>query len=284
MAWNPYLLKDNKFRGQSIETYVQGAERVKYFKRPVIPMIKTVPPEVVMQINEERIESAKMPVEEPKTKTQEVQTIFRDGEAQTIPYTPEYIIDKENVPEVLSIANLQFNKGLPASMAEMELIEQMREKRAFENALPPTSDEACFVLRRKLMEELEDRLAALQPAVDLAASPRAANESAPLPPSNGAPTPRAGGCSLGGSTRCAQPSTTGTARADQSQTPSTATPDLCSHSPSCSAIRTSIRAASSPAGAPLRMGRRKSARVQREQERSRRCAHPCSNEARACSS
>ena len=35
----------------------------------------------------------------------------------------EYIIDKENVPEVLSIANLQFNKGLPASMAEMELIE-----------------------------------------------------------------------------------------------------------------------------------------------------------------
>jgi hypothetical protein len=33
----------------------------------------------------------------------------------------------------------------------------MREKRFFENALPPTSDEACFVLRRKLMEELEVR-------------------------------------------------------------------------------------------------------------------------------
>jgi hypothetical protein len=29
----------------------------------------------------------------------------------------------------------------------------MREKRSFENALPPTSDEACFMLRRKLMEE-----------------------------------------------------------------------------------------------------------------------------------
>ena len=42
-------------------------------------------------------------------------------------------------------------------MAEMELIEQMREKRAFENALPPTSDEACFSLRRKLMEEQEVR-------------------------------------------------------------------------------------------------------------------------------
>ena len=106
-----------------------------------------------MQIQEEQIEMAKIKVEEPKTKVAEVQTIFRESEAQTNPYTPEYIIDKENVPEVLSIANLRFGKGLPASMAEMDLIEQMREKRAFENALPPTSDEACFILRRKLMEE-----------------------------------------------------------------------------------------------------------------------------------
>jgi hypothetical protein len=106
-----------------------------------------------MQIQEERIQSAKIQEEEPRTKVAEVQTIYRESEAQTNPYTPDYIIDKENVPEVLSIANLRFNKGLPASMAEMELIEQMREKRAFENALPPTSDEACFVLRRKLMEE-----------------------------------------------------------------------------------------------------------------------------------
>jgi hypothetical protein len=42
-------------------------------------------------------------------------------------------------------------------MAQMELIEQMREKRAFENALPPTADEASFSLRRKLMEEQEFR-------------------------------------------------------------------------------------------------------------------------------
>ena len=110
-----------------------------------------------MQIQEERIESAKIRVEEPKTKVAEVQTVFRESEAQTNPYTPEYIIDKDNVPEVLSIANLRFGKGLPASMAEMDLIEQMREKRAFENALPPTSDEACFSLRRKLMEEQEVR-------------------------------------------------------------------------------------------------------------------------------
>lgn len=83
--------------------------------------------------------------------------VFRESEAQTDPYTPEYVIEKENAPEVLTIAHLKYGKGLPASMAEMELIEQMREKRAFDNALPPTSDEACFTLRRKLMEEQEFR-------------------------------------------------------------------------------------------------------------------------------
>lgn len=42
-------------------------------------------------------------------------------------------------------------------MTEMELIEQMREKRAFDYALPPTSDEASFNLRRKLTVEQERR-------------------------------------------------------------------------------------------------------------------------------
>lgn len=60
------------------------------------------------------------------------------------------MIERGSTPEVLTIAHLTYGnivlemvlgRGLPASMAEMELIEQMREKRAFENALPPTSDE-----------------------------------------------------------------------------------------------------------------------------------------------
>ena len=55
----------------------------------------------------------------------------------------------------MSIEKLTYGKGLPASMTEMQLIEKKREKNAFENALPPTSDEACFVLRRKLMEDQE---------------------------------------------------------------------------------------------------------------------------------
>ena len=50
-------------------------------------------------------------------------TTNRESEAQTDPFTPDYQIDKENAPEVLTIAHLRYGKGLPASMAEMELIE-----------------------------------------------------------------------------------------------------------------------------------------------------------------
>lgn len=112
----------------------------------------------IMQIPEERIESAKIPIEEPKTKTTEVQTIFRESEAQTDPYSPEIQLDPQNVPEVASIKHYKYGSGLPATMIEMDLIEKMRESKAFDNALPPTSDEACFTLRRRLMEEQEHRL------------------------------------------------------------------------------------------------------------------------------
>ncbi len=64
-------------------------------------------------------------------------------------------MSKDNVPEVLSITNFKIGAGLPATMIEMELIDQMREKRTFGEALPPTSDEGCFNFRRKLVVEVE---------------------------------------------------------------------------------------------------------------------------------
>lgn len=155
-----YILKDNNYQG-SVETLVQGAQRHKYFKRPLIPVLQSVPPDVVMNIPDEQINAAKISEEEqeeePLAKTVEIQTDYRESGTQTDPFTPDYLIERGQTPEVKRIAHLNYGRGLPASMAEMELIEQMRERRAFENALPPTSDEACFTLRRKLMEEQEFR-------------------------------------------------------------------------------------------------------------------------------
>lgn len=140
-----YILKDNNYQG-SVETLVQGTHRHKFFTRPLIPVLQSVPPDVVMSIPEERINAAKMSSEEqeeePLAKTVEIQTDYRESGTQTDPFTPDYVIERGQTPEVLSIEHLNYGRGLPASMAEMELIEQMREKRAFTHALPPTSDEA----------------------------------------------------------------------------------------------------------------------------------------------
>ena len=46
---------------------------------------------------------------------------------------------------------------MPAGRAEVEMIERARQKREFENTLPPTTDEASFELRRAMMEEQELR-------------------------------------------------------------------------------------------------------------------------------
>lgn len=48
---------------------------------------------------------------------------------------------------------MKWGQGLPASIDELEAIEQKREQDWFENALTPISDEASFNLRRKLMED-----------------------------------------------------------------------------------------------------------------------------------
>jgi hypothetical protein len=85
------------------------------------------------------------------------QTIFRDSEAQTDPYTPDYTIKAGECPEISTLNNLHHNKGLPVGQPEIEMIERNRKKRAFEALLPPMTDEASFILRKKFMEEQEAR-------------------------------------------------------------------------------------------------------------------------------
>jgi hypothetical protein len=118
-----------------------------------------------------------------RKRDQGVQTKYRDSDAQTDAYTPDYIVRPGEEPEVLSLAALKSGgKGLPATSAEIEMIERARAKREFNKLLPPTTDEASYNLRRELMETQEmkewkareaeidriqgERLALLQQAVD----------------------------------------------------------------------------------------------------------------------
>ena len=151
-----YVLQD-EVRAQPLDMYVTGPYRHQYFKRPIIPLLQPNPPEIIMQLPaEQKLDDH---LEEEKsvepTRTIAIQTMYRESDTQTDPYSPEYVVKAGSNPEVLQIHMFTYGNGLPASMAEMELIEQARKKRLFEAMLPSSTDEACFARRQKLMEEQE---------------------------------------------------------------------------------------------------------------------------------
>lgn len=142
---------------------VSGAERSKFFRRPILPHLQAEPPEVLLSpVPVPSTVKKRLHDEEAFAPTRSVgiQTMYRDSDAQTDPYTPDYTIKKsasQDTPEILSLLHLRHNHGLPAGQAEIELIERNRKKKAFEASLPPMTDEASFLLRKSMMEIQENR-------------------------------------------------------------------------------------------------------------------------------
>ncbi|NWI12799.1 CFA91 protein, partial [Crypturellus soui] len=85
------------------------------------------------------------------------QTDYRDGEAQTDPYSPEYIVLSTSIPELLTLATLTWGRGLPAGLAEVEMIERARAKRAWEASLPSLDSASQIAKRRKMMDDMEKK-------------------------------------------------------------------------------------------------------------------------------
>lgn len=158
---------------------VSGKNRHKYFKRPVVPILHSAPPEILLAQDGWQVESrdedssgasskrelsskhysADVVEEVDGQVTQGTQTIIRDSEAQTDPYTPDHYIPAgaDPEPEILELAHLKFGQGLPITQQEVMMIERARFKKQFLAALPPITDEASFNLRKRMMEEQELR-------------------------------------------------------------------------------------------------------------------------------
>lgn len=136
---------------------VAGAPRYKYFRRPIMPRMSAVPPNILLAPTNDT--NPMVPVEEvpePLVKTVEVQTMYRESEAQTNPYTPEYIIAEGHDPEVLLIKDMNYTDGtLPLGKKEVEMVEHARRKKDLDSNLPPFTDEASLGLRKRLMEQQE---------------------------------------------------------------------------------------------------------------------------------
>ncbi|XP_048827755.1 cilia- and flagella-associated protein 91 isoform X2 [Brienomyrus brachyistius] len=138
---------------------VSGADRCKFFKRPLIPFSSQLPAHVLLSLPKASPYSSADrggdPAQGPFQRSQGVQTDYRDSEAQTDPYSPSYVVKADSVPELLTLATLTWNRGLPAGLAEVELIERTRARRSWEEALPPLNDLSQLDKRRRMMEEME---------------------------------------------------------------------------------------------------------------------------------
>jgi hypothetical protein len=108
---------------------------------------------------------------EEKSRTVGTQSLYRESEAQTIPYSPDYIVPEvigekqrslmekyhSEGPEVLELQKMKFGQGLPVGLTELNHIDKLREKRAFEASLPPLHDVARLPQRRAMMEAWEHK-------------------------------------------------------------------------------------------------------------------------------
>ncbi|KAM6099187.1 cilia- and flagella-associated protein 91 isoform 2-T3 [Theristicus caerulescens] len=138
---------------------VSGRNRYKYFARPLVPSNTLLPLNVAytMAKTEPYVypPTGDSKVFGPKLRTLGTQTDYRDGEAQTDPYSPEYVVASGSVPELLTLATLTWGRGLPAGLAEVEMIERAREKRAWEATLPAMDNASQIAKRRKMMDDME---------------------------------------------------------------------------------------------------------------------------------
>ncbi|XP_010843721.1 PREDICTED: protein MAATS1 [Bison bison bison] len=138
---------------------VTGKNRYKYFERPFLPFYQQMPFNVVFAST--RADPYTFPpppiqyLPIPSKYTVGTQTDYRDAEVQTDPYSPEYVVCQDSIPELLTLATLTWGRGLPAGQAEVEMIERAREKRAWEDTLPPLSDTSQFEKRRRMMNAME---------------------------------------------------------------------------------------------------------------------------------
>lgn len=181
------------------DTNVAGVNRHKYFKRPLRHCLhRGMPPQVLFAPARPAMgdagarngaiagsSSKRVSIREPvegdddvvditaddgdgltgdgaNSRTFGTQTMYRESEAQTDPYTADYYVagEGEVEPEVLSLTHLSYAAGtLPAGLPEIEAIERARARRQFEMSLQPVSEGPHALEQRRRMlkhQEVED--------------------------------------------------------------------------------------------------------------------------------
>ena len=187
MNRSPYTYLLKKRTKQPLEEYVSGNMRFYFIKHAVVdkeedstPIVyeqrrelipdhtKSKSPTLKLAMGSEQspitedyktvnINGAPMVEVVTATRSLGCQTLMRESEAQTIPASFGVVKQDNTFQEIFELKDFHYGAGLPVEMHDIELIAKAREKRAFNDALPPLSDEANFNLRNKLTNEQETR-------------------------------------------------------------------------------------------------------------------------------
>ena len=92
---------------------VSGANRFKFFRTPAVTTLRTVPPDVLLSVEPVHVAAAPAKVPEPLAKTVGTQSDYRESEAQTDPFTPDYIAPNDgSQPELLQLKVKHFEIGV----------------------------------------------------------------------------------------------------------------------------------------------------------------------------
>jgi len=161
-AYGSGLPVDTLQNTENLVTAVQGANRYKYMKRPIVPFLHAVPPDILLAPPTVTQQDGPMgeqmaQFDDAPTKTIGTQSDMRESEAQTDPFTPDYVVKEGETPEVLTLTAFKHGNGLPMGLREVELVERARLKRTVEASFPPVTDDRSFALRAQMMEALETK-------------------------------------------------------------------------------------------------------------------------------
>jgi len=179
--YNRYQYRLKAPMRQTPEEYVSGNMRFYFIKHAVVdkeedstPIIYEQKRQLVPDHSFDKLQSSQNKLNDPanlfsnnslqnqreiiySTRTIGTQTLLRESEAQTHPAPLGKIKKDGTFQEINELKDLHFGNGLPADTHIIELIEKAREKRAFNDALPPLSDEASFNLRNRFTNDQENR-------------------------------------------------------------------------------------------------------------------------------
>ena len=134
--------------------------RYKYFKQPIaLDNNKTYKLDLsTSNINETKEND--ITIIEPFAKDVSVQTIYRDSDVQTDPYSPEYILPTHIQPNILLLEKYKFNNNnttnnITIEQSDIFNIQQLQYKQQIYANLPPFTDESNVLLRKLILENYE---------------------------------------------------------------------------------------------------------------------------------